>query len=192
VRRSAGPPHRRRFRTRARSRRSAAGPTGASAGVRVGWLLTHNLGIEALLEGGSVNVGPGCAIASGECVTPSPQAASYSLSSTRLGAAGRFLSNGDTWRFLGGGGLGAVRHAIDVSASPGALVPSGKTSALNGFLLLEGGGEVSIGRVLVDAVLTVTIDGVSNLKIGEQKLYTAHAGNITYSGVGLRVGYALW
>lgn len=167
--------------------------SGASAGLRVGWLLTHNVGIEAMLEGGKISVGPGCATSSGACAdaVPPSQAASYSLSAARAGANGRYISGGETWRFLGVLGVGAVSHTLEISAQ-GTTLPSGKTSALNGYLLFEGGGEVSIGRVLVDVVLTATVDGVSNLKLADRTLYTAHSGNVTYGGLGLRVGYALW
>jgi hypothetical protein len=174
--------------------------SGTIGGARVGWLLTGNLGIEGMIEGGKQTVGAGCYTTATAPTCDDALAgqtgASYSLQTVRAGANGRYISNGATWRFVGIMGVGAVSHTLDLhytsSAAKPESLPQGSSTAINGYLRLEAGAEVSIGPVLVDGVLSLTVDGVSNLKIDNTPVYTTRSQSLSTGGVGLRVGYALW
>lgn len=174
--------------------------SGSLGGVRLGWLLTGNLGIEGMIEGGKQTVGPGCYTASGSPACDdgllAQTGASYSLQTVRVGGNGRYISNGSTWRFVGVMGVGAVSHTLDLHYTTTATkpegLPQGSNTAINGYLRLEAGAEVSIGPVLVDGVLSLTVDGVSNLKLDGSQVYTTRSQSLSTGGLGLRVGYALW
>ncbi len=170
---------------------------GTYFGLRFGWLVTESLGIEAVFEAGKHAIGPGCyPDDQGQCPAevPRERRATYDLSSTRLGVGTRYISRGKTLRWLAGAGLGLARNELRLPTTDRSMVerlPSGESSAWNGFLYVEGGGEASLGPVLIDTVLIVSGNGVSNLVVGGDHPYQDKR-SVGLSGIGLRIGYALW
>lgn len=171
---------------------------GSYFGARVGWLLVPQFGVEGVIEGGRNNVGPGCypADADGSCADPPPgdRRVSYDLTGVRFAAAGRYITRGETLRFVAVSGVGVTRQTLHIgssSASQAAGLPSGTGSAYNGWFFLEGGGELSFGRVLIDGVVGFSVMGVNNITIGGKRVYEG-ARNATMGGFGIRVGYGIW
>jgi hypothetical protein len=167
---------------------------GSYFGVRLGYLLVKNFGLEVMFEGGKHSVGPGCYPSEGGCSDPPPEdrRAFYDLYGFRFGGNGRFLSGGETLRFVAAAGVGAVVHRLRLpQAATNSTLPAGKGTAPNAYLFFEAGGELSIRKVLIDLVITGAVDGVNNIEIDDKRVYTDHR-NIAMGGVGLRIGYGLW
>lgn len=170
---------------------------GTYFGVRAGWMLTPNFGIEGVFEAGKHAIGPGCYPApTTGCPedVPSERRSTYDLAGTRVGVGGRYMTRGETLRWLVGSGVGLVRNELRLPATDRSMVerlPSGKATAWNAFAYLEGGGEASFGPVLVDAVIIVSGSGVSNLVMSGEHPYQEKR-TVGLAGIGLHVGYAAW
>jgi acetyl-CoA synthetase len=172
------------------------GRDGSYFGLRLGYRFTNTFGLEASGEFGKHNIGPGCYTppsAPGECPRAPADGATYEFWGRRFGVHARFMTPGERFRFVAVTGVGGAHHRLDLRSpvSNGRLLGTG--SALNAYLLVEAGVELSFGRALVGGMLAVTVDGISNLRVGEppQRVYS-DARNITMVGLGLRVGYGHW
>jgi hypothetical protein len=185
------------------SKSNSGGRDGSYFGARVGYRLSNLLGLEFMFEAGKNSVGPGCYTppsAQGDCPSPPGNAVVYELAGQRYGVNARFMSAGDRFRFLGVAGLGAARHHLtipdtDAADTPAAQRrPSGSGSAFNAYAILEGGFELSFGRVLVDGVMVLALDGINNLSLDNASRTRAYteSRNAYMTGLGVRLGYALW
>jgi hypothetical protein len=185
------------------SKSNSSSRDGSYFGLRVGYRMSNLLGLEFMFEAGKHSIGPGCYTppsAQGSCDTPPANAVVYELTGQRYGVNARFMSSGDRFRFLGVGGIGAAYHHLtipdtDPAGTPAAQKrPSGAGGAFNAYAFLEGGFELSFGRVIVDGVMVLALDGINNLSLDNAagtRAYTEHR-NAYMTGLGVRLGYALW
>lgn len=173
----------------------SGGRDGAFFGLRAGYRVTNNFGLELLFESGKHTVGPGCYTPSNknaECLDTASNKIIYDRWAQHFGMGSRVWSNGNRFRFIGTGAIGAVHHTVEIPES--AEPPNGTGSGVNAFLMLEGGIELQFRKVLVDGVLACSVDGASNiLSAGKSgaRFYTADR-NVVMAGLGLRVGWGQW
>lgn len=169
---------------------------GTYFGLRAGYHFTHIFALEGIGEFGKHVVGPGCYHPPKRpetCDEVPADSATYQLWGQRFGVNARFITPGERFRFVGIAGVGGVRHQLDLQVSREDGRPRGEGSALNAYLMLEAGIELSFGRALVGGMLTFAMDGINNLTIGpsSRRIYS-DSRNISMAGIGLRVGYGHW
>jgi hypothetical protein len=172
---------------------NGGGRDGSFFGARAGYRLTNTFGLEAMFEAGKHTVGPGCYTPSKpdfECKDPIEQPIIYDRWAQRFGVGGRVFSRGDSFRFIAASAVGAVRHQVKIPDNP---EKSGEGTGYNAFFEFEGGVEVQFGKVMVNGVLALAIDGASNLAVDKsgERFYTNNR-NVGMAGLGLRVGWGQW
>jgi hypothetical protein len=177
--------------------RLAEGDTGDGSyfGLRFGYRFTSTFSLEGMGEFGKHTLGPGCYTppkAPESCPEAPSDGATYQFWGQRFGVNARFMTPGERFRFVGVTGVGGAHHRLDLRTSPADGRPQGKGAALNAYLLLEGGIELSFGRALVGGVLALAIDGINNLTLGTDELRVYSKRNVSMAGLGLRVGYGHW
>jgi hypothetical protein len=154
--------------------------TGAFGSLRLGYRFSTNWAAEFMGENtghdiaACVSGGSGCA---GAAVK------NYRLTSTRLGAALRVMSNGRKSRFVGTVGLGASVHEIKYD---NALKGGTRTdqTAPGSFLQIGGSYELNIGHFLLDAGINLTAETADEQKVGFK--------NTGHVGLEVRLGYGQW
>jgi len=175
------------------------GRDAAYFGLRLGYRFTSTFWLEAMGEFGKHTIGPGCyspPTAPETCDVAPADAATYEFWGRRFGVNARFTTDGDRFRFVATTGVGGAHHRLKMTAINPNGRPVGDGSALNAYLLLEAGVELSFGRALVGGVLALTVDGIDNLSISSpstpsQRIYK-DSRNISMVGLGLRIGYGHW
>ncbi|MCS6902127.1 MAG: PEGA domain-containing protein [Myxococcales bacterium] len=168
---------------------------GSYFGLRLGYRFTNTFSLEGIGELGKHTLGPGCYTppkAPERCPAAPPDGATYKFWGQRFGVNARFMTPGDRFRFVGITGVGGAYHRLDLRTPAVDRRPQGEGAALNAYLLLEGGIELSFGRALVGGMLAVAIDGINNLTLGPDELRVYSQRNISMAGIGLRVGYGHW
>jgi hypothetical protein len=170
-------------------------PSGTYFGARAGYLLIPNLGIEAMFEAGRHSTSA-CFNATTACSSANANVdANIDFTGYRFGVAGRYITGGETFRFLADLGFGAVFHKLtlsnDGSVGTGSM-PKGSGSAIGGTVFGDIGLEVSITHVLLDFVLSAAGDGVSGIDVGGAKAFSTSSGTAGFGGLGVRVGYGFW
>jgi hypothetical protein len=164
---------------------------GAYGGLRIGYRLIPRFGLELMGEIGSHSVGKGCYPNTSTCLEEQASV-NYSLVSWRVGMLARYFSPGENVRFMASGGLGLAHHSLSLpGATPPGSAPEGKADAFNAFFFSEIGVQFNIRRLLMDFVLALAVDGVSNLEVESRRVYT-EAKNVSMLGLGVRVGYSIW
>jgi hypothetical protein len=173
---------------------------GAYFGLRGGYRLTSNFGLEGSFEAGAHAVGPGCYSRGVESIndcTESESAAddepTYRLVGRRVGAHARvWVPFTQEFSLVGTAGLGAVHHRLSLGPSASGDLGAVRANAWNGFVMLEGGAEFYVRHVLIDLVIVVVGEGVNNLsnddEPGGRQAYQKNP-NIAMVGLGLRLGF---
>jgi hypothetical protein len=161
---------------------SSAYDLGWSLGVRAGYRLIPQLGLEAEVDASSFDV-------AGHCTSPTPSAcpsaekADYHLDARRFGAALRLFSSNDSLRLTSAFGGGFVSHDFRDE--------SHKAAGLDPYLLVEAGVQANWRHTLWELIATANFDGASSIHVGDYRPY-AEANGIQMFGLALRIGWGEW
>lgn len=162
---------------------------GASVGVRGGYRVNTPVSFDAMVEYSNVLVSKS-----------TDQDISYNLEMVRAGLNMRLQTPGKTARFYGNFGGGYVWESLDFDYGPGQLVAclTPKTTlpgvaptcadidGSDGYFLIEGGLQLTLGGVLVDAGVGTFIQSTRGFGTGRYKDW------LPVFEAGLRVGYGFW
>ncbi|HEU4409383.1 MAG TPA: hypothetical protein VFS43_29255 [Polyangiaceae bacterium] len=174
---------------------------GAYFGLRGGYRLTSNFGLEGSFEAGAHAVGPGCYSTEVTSINDCTETESdrdggptYRLVGRRVGAHARaWVPISREFALVGTAGLGAVHHRLNMGPSrTSGELGAVRANAWNGFVMFEVGAELNIRRVLIDLVVVLVGEGVNNLsnedQPGGRQAYKANP-SIGMGGLGVRLGY---
>ncbi len=167
--------------------------SGASAGVRAGYRLFTPVAVEALIEGGPIDI-------SKACVKPCTRDVrrNYTVRAVRLGGNVRYMSSGDSIRFASTLGVGAVRHTVEIESATGDPDPAlegGEAAGTDPYFLVELGGQLNLGHVLLEAGLAMYVEGTDNIRgsvdgAPRDTLYTQDG--LVMVGLNLKAGWGEW
>jgi hypothetical protein len=146
----------------------------------VGYRFSTNWAAELMGENAGHTV-EACATTANSCAGATVK--DYSITSNRIGAAVRLMSNGRKGRFFGAVGLGATVHTIKYDKDLVSTNRSNQT-APGTFIQLSGGYEMNLGHFLFAAALSLTAENADEKQIGIK--------NAASGGLELRVGYGQW
>lgn len=163
---------------------------GVTAGLRVGYRVNTPVSFDAMFEYSNVLVSK-----------EQDQEVTYNLEEVRGGLNMRIQTPGKTVRFYGSLGGGFVFESLDFSY-PGVtglatcVLPRKSSDIPNpscadvegydGYFLIEGGLQLSLGGVLVDAAIGTNLQSTRQFGKGTYKDW------LPIFEAGLRVGYAFW
>ena len=178
---------------------------GASFGARLGYRFIPSLGLEAMIDVGTHEIGPGCyAPPTGKCTALPINKLSYELNTIRTGVNGRYfypLTRSATTSLVGVAGVGFAIHKITLPPPQEERIPpipEGTSTGLNAYALLEAGVQFAPSNVLLEVVASFVGEGASNLKagtpkpgFGAQRIYTEDP-RLFLIGAGIRIGYGIW
>jgi hypothetical protein len=184
---------------------SAESTSGAalSLNLRLGRGVKKTVGIEMMLDAGSLNVEGACDTATtpgdvaGKCGTPEQISRNYQLGWFRVGPALRLSTPTEHWRGNAAFGAGAVWHELRIAAhAEDENRKGGKADGWGAFLLLEVGVSYHFGHLSIGLDLAAQVDGASSLAgdfDGTNQRAFDRSGNILpLLGIGLRAGYSQW
>lgn len=146
---------------------------GSAFGIRGGYRLNNNVGLEALIEVGSHSV-------SG---IYQEQPSTYELWNLRLGSAWRALWGSKTARLSVSLGLGAVWHQLTLTGT--------RHDGLNSFVALDVGVQFNVGNALIESFLIGYLDGTTAIRNANQRVYSKNT-VLPIVGLGVRMGVGQW
>ncbi len=162
---------------------------GVSAGLRAGYRVNTPVSFDAMFDYSNVLVAKGA-----------DQSVSYNLELIRAGLNMRLQTPGKTARFYGNFGGGFVWESLEfnyegATGRAKCLDPKGYTAidpsctdvvGYDGYFLIEGGLQLTLGGVLVDAAIGTFLQSTRGFGKGTYKDWLP-----VFEG-GLRVGYGFW
>ncbi|HMJ13589.1 MAG TPA: PEGA domain-containing protein, partial [Polyangiaceae bacterium] len=184
---------------------SAEQVSGTMVGARGGYRLYNPIAIELLIEAGKNSVKNACSVdagtpseatseprASEDCNQSGEKKIDYDLISARIGPNLRIMSTGPSLRFISTLGAGAVFHKLDVTRTVDQTREIKNLKGGSGgdpYFLVELGGQMNFGHLLLEAAASFYIEGMANLGDSQVKYDPAVLKMI---GLGVRGGYSQW
>ena len=174
-----------------------------SLNLRLGRAVKKTLGVEMLVDLGTLDVENACDEASyegdvaGECGSADEVQRNYQLGWFRFGPVVRIATPGKHVRVGAARGAGLVSHRLRVAAhAEDAHRQGGEASGFDAYGLLEVGVSYHFGHLSIGLDLVGQLDGAASLE-GEFDGANQHAfdrsGNaLPMLGIGLRAGYSQW
>jgi hypothetical protein len=169
-------------------------------GVHVGRRLLPAVAVEGLVEFDLLKVHHACDEYAGElapapilCGEPNEIVANYRIDSLRFGPTLELMTTDPRFRVIGGLGLGAVWHSIEVGSEQHAGVDP--------YFLLDVGVGTNAKHVLFALQARLILDGTRNMIDGrhlgpdgdvEEQAFSQSHGALAFVGLDLRVGYSEW
>jgi hypothetical protein len=143
--------------------------------------------VELLLEAGRHEIKKACFE---PCDGTDDDLRDYRLDSARVGGNVRYMSSGRKLRFSSTLGVGAVRHKVVIEPSAtDATTGQIKAAGIDPYFMAEVGAQYNWGHILLELNLVAFIDGASNVKDGNDPLFSA---GLPMLGLGLRGGWSEW
>ena len=161
--------------------------TGGSGGLRAGYRPATPIAFELMFQFSNITSDGTVTNTVGDVNSESDVQASYSLSTTLVGANFRLMSSGRKVRFVTtlGGGLAYDDLSWEDCGPAGVLVCGSDATGAEGFVQNEIGLELDFGGVLLGAVAQQVVSSSGNVK-----LFSSDP--LVFLGLGLRIGYATW
>jgi hypothetical protein len=171
---------------------------GGALGLRGGYRLLDWLSLELMLEGGAAK-GSLCRAdpnALGfDCGSDRPAPADYTLGSLRIGPNARFMTTGRVLRFISSLGFGVVRHTF-TTGNDRLNEQLDDAAGTDGYFLLELGGQLNLGHVLIELALGGTLETLTDLNANAPRLLPSQplydADSASFVGISLRGGWSAW
>jgi hypothetical protein len=174
-----------------------------SVNLRLGRHVKKMLGVEMLLDAGTLNVENACDTATvegdvaGECGGPDEITRNYQRGWFRFGPLVRLTTTGRLVRVGAGAGAGLVWHQLRVAShAADENRQGGKAAGWDAFGLLEVGISYHIGHLSIGLDLIAQVDGASSLDGRfdgvEQRAFDRSGDALPTLGIGLRAGYSQW
>jgi hypothetical protein len=174
-----------------------------SLNLRLGRHVKEMLGVEMLLDAGTLNVEDACDTTTvegdiaGECGGPDEITRNYQRGWFRFGPLVRFTTTGRLVRVGAGVGAGLVWHKLRVAShAADENRRGGEAAGWDAFGLLEVGVSYHIGHLSVGLDLIGQVDGASSLEGRfdgvEQRAFERSDDTLPTLGIGLRAGYSQW
>lgn len=168
---------------------------GGALGLRGGYRIWKAVALELMIDAGEVTVQKACDESAGkspssDCDAPA-LTRDYSVATFRIGPNLRIMSTSDRLRVVGTLGMGAVSHTFRLGETS-AVGDGGKDRASDPYLLLELGGEMNLGHVLLGLGLSLFFDGGSDLSVNGRELYPEDSDGLGFIGLTIRGGVSQW
>lgn len=155
---------------------------GWSLGLRAGYRINGQLGVEGHVDSGSFAVQGHCTNLS-TTACPTSGDSTYHLDTRRIGASLRLFSGGETIRLTSTFGAGLVSQDFHYA--------NHRAAGLDEFVSIEAGLQANWRHALFELVGTAIFDGASNIHVADFRPY-ADGNGIHFFGLSLRVGWGEW